>query len=246
MAAIHATVGDRLVAARRATIEHLAWAAMRRGVDQEDGDHPERYRERDTEISRGRSGSKRQNRPMTETDLHIRSMRDDEFERVRRLEVAAFGGDESIGLLLDALRLSWAWEPELSIVAERDSRICAHVLFTRAILDAPDRLVEVLVLSPVGVRPDLHHQGIGTALISEALGQIAVQRQEPAIFLEGNPKYYARFGFESACAIGFRRPSLRTPEPAFQVLRLSSFDGMVSGTLVYPDAFWRTDSVGLR
>ena len=112
-----------------------------------------------------------------------------------------------------------------------------HVLFTRALLDAPDRLVEVLVLSPVGVRPDLHGQGIGTTLISEALRQIALQRQEPAIFLEGNPKYYARSGFESAMRDWFSPPSLRTPEPAFQVLRLPPFDGTVSGTLVYPDAF---------
>ena len=183
---------------------------------------------------------------MTEPAVQIRTMRDDEFNAVRRLEVAAFGGDESIGVLLDELRSSWAWEPELSIVAERNSEIYAHVLFTRAILDAPNELVEVLVLSPVGVRPDLQHQGIGTAMITEALNQIVDDRPEPAVFLEGNPKYYARFGFEPACSIGFRRPSLRIPEPAFQVFRLPTFHALLSGTLVYPDAFWRTDSVGLR
>ena len=134
----------------------------------------------------------------------------------------------------------------MSIVAERNSEICAHVLFTRAILDAPSELVEVLVLSPVGVRPDLQHQGIGTAMITQALNRIVDDRPEPAVFLEGSPKYYARFGFESACSIGFRRPSLRIPEPAFQVFRLPTFDASLSGTLVYPDAFWRTDSVGLR
>ena len=99
-------------------------------------------------------------------------------------------------MLLDALRASWAWDPELSIVAELNSRICAHVLFGRAVLDAPSELVDVLVLSPVGVRPDLQHQGIGTAMISQALNQIVRARPEQAIFLEGNPKYYARFGFE--------------------------------------------------
>lgn len=173
-------------------------------------------------------------------------MLDDEFDVVRRLEVAAFGGQESIGVLLEALRASWAWEPELSIVAERGSEICAHVLFTRAILDAPDRLVDVLVLSPVGVLPDLQRQGIGTALITDALALIARSRSEPAVFLEGSPAYYSRFGFEPAGSIGFRRPSLRIPEPAFQVFRLPNFAASLSGTLVYPDAFWRTDSVGLR
>jgi putative acetyltransferase len=188
----------------------------------------------------------RQNRPMTESALRIRAMRHDEFEDVRRLEVSAFSGDESIGALLDELRSSWAWVPELSFVAEQNSDVCAHVLFTRAILDAPNRLVDVLVLGPAGVRPQLHRQGIGTALISQALNEIAAERPEPAVFVEGDPRYYARFGFEPACSIGFRRPSSRIPEPAFQVFRLPSFDESLTGTLVYPDAFWRTDSVGLR
>ena len=104
----------------------------------------------------------------------------------------------------------------------------------------------VLVLSPVGVRPDLHRQGIGSAMITQALGLIAGTRPEPAVFLEGDPAYYRRLGFEAAGTYGFRRPSLRIPEPAFQVFRLPSFDATLSGTLVYPDAFWRTDSVGLR
>ncbi len=188
----------------------------------------------------------RQTPSMSESAVNVRSMRDDEFELVRALEVAAFGDDESIGVLLDALRASWAWVPELSFVAERDGEICAHVSFTRAILDAPERLVDVLVLSPVGVLPELQHQGIGSTMITQALTIVESTRTEPAVFLEGNPLLYTRFGFEPACAIGFRRPSLRTPEPAFQVFRLSAFDESLRGTLVYPDAFWRTDSVGLR
>ena len=83
-------------------------------------------------------------------------------------------------------------------------------------------------------------------MITQALGLIAGTRPEPAVFLEGDPAYYRRLGFEAAGTYGFRRPSLRIPEPAFQVFRLPSFDATLSGTLVYPDAFWRTDSVGLR
>lgn len=183
---------------------------------------------------------------MNQSGVVIRTMGDDEFDAVRRLEVEAFGGDESIGVLLDALRASWSWEPDLSLVAEREGEISAHVLFSRAILDAPDELRDVLVLSPVGVRPALHNQGIGTAMITQALELIRSSRSEPAVFLEGSWRFYPRFGFESACAIGFRRPSRRIPERAFQVLRLPTFDASLSGTLVYPDAFWRTDSVGLR
>jgi putative acetyltransferase len=173
-------------------------------------------------------------------------MRDDEFDEVKRLQVAAFGEDESLATLMDALRASWAWEPGLSFIVEQGEELVAHLMFTRAILDAPKSLVDVLVLSPVGVRPDLHGQGIGSAMIREALNQVAQTRTEPAVFLEGHWDYYSRFGFDGACPLGFRRPSLRTPEPAFQVFRLPNFTDELSGTLVYPDAFWRTDSVGLR
>ncbi|HEY4610572.1 MAG TPA: hypothetical protein VIH06_15255, partial [Ilumatobacteraceae bacterium] len=74
-------------------------------------------------------------------------MRTDEFEHVRGLAVAAFGGDASIGVLLDELRSSWAWDDELSFVAEVDGSLVGQVLYTHAFLDAPSRLVDVLVLS---------------------------------------------------------------------------------------------------
>ena len=70
--------------------------------------------------------------------------------------------------------------------------------------------------------------------------------QEPAIFLEGSPGYYRRFGFEAAGSAGFRRPSLRIPEPAFQVRTFASYEPWMTGTLVYPEAFWELDCVGLR
>lgn len=167
-----------------------------------------------------------------------------EFDKMRAVSVAAFD-DESIGALLDELQASWVWSDELCFVAERDGEIVGQVLYTRSILDAPERLVEVLVLSPVGVRPDLHGQGLGSQLIVESLRAIE-SRSEPAVFLEGNPIYYERFGFVPAGELGFRKPSLRIPDAAFQVRPQPGFDAGLSGTLVYADPFWTTDSVGLR
>jgi len=177
-------------------------------------------------------------------DLTVRVMLPDEFEEMRAISVAAFD-DESIGDLLDALRASWGWRDELSWVAVQDDEIVAQVLYTLSILDAPERLVEVLVLSPVGVRPDLHGTGIGTQLINQSLVPME-QRSEPAVFLEGNPRYYERFGFVAAGPRGFIKPSVRIPDVAFQVRGLPELSDSVSGQLVYQDAFWLTDSVGLR
>jgi predicted N-acetyltransferase YhbS len=40
---------------------------------------------------------------------------------------------------------------ELCFVAEQDEQLVGQVLYTRALLDAPQRLISVLVLSPIGV-----------------------------------------------------------------------------------------------
>jgi putative acetyltransferase len=172
-------------------------------------------------------------------------MRPDEFEQVRDLSQRAFGNDPSIGELLDALRASWAWVDQLSFVAELDGELVGHVLYTHAWLDAPAQLIDVLVLSPVGVGPDLQRRGIGTQLITTTLGGMR-SRPEPLVFLEGHPSYYPRFGFERAGQLGFVAPSLRIPADAFMTYRLPSYEPTMTGTLVYPDAFWRCDAVGLR
>jgi putative acetyltransferase len=179
------------------------------------------------------------------SELQVRVMVRDEFTAMRSLAIAAFHDDDHIGALLDALRASWAWEDGLSFVAELGGEIVGQVLYTHATLDAPGRLVDVLVLSPIGVRPDLQGRGIGSRLVRETLAMMAV-RPEPLVFLEGSPAYYPRFGFRPGDELGFVRPSVRIPGPAFMVYPLPSHEAWMTGALVYPDAFWRTDSVGLR
>ena len=178
-------------------------------------------------------------------DLSVRVMRADEWADTRAVCVAAFDNDPSIGELLDVLRASWSWHDDLAFVVLRDNEIVAMVLFSSAFVDAPDRIVPVLVLSPVGVRPDLQRQGIGDALIRHALAALAT-RPEPLVFLEGIPSYYPRFGFRLAGEMGFTAPSVRIPHRAFMAYPLPNYEPSLRGALVYPDAFWRADAVGLR
>ncbi len=118
-------------------------------------------------------------------------------------------------------------------------------MFTPSLLDAPRRLVPVQVLSPIGVMPACQNRGIGTALIHRGV-ELLADRGVPLVFLEGDPAYYSRFGFEPAAKHGFRKPSLRIPDAGFQVLRLPAYEPWMTGTLVYSEAFWRHDLVGLR
>jgi putative acetyltransferase len=176
----------------------------------------------------------------------VREERPEDRDAVADVHRLAFGTHgTTVVRLVEDLRVSLVAEEGLSLVAEDEGRLIGHVLFTRSRLDAAKRLVDVQVLSPVGVLPARQRQGVGTALIRDALDVLA-KRLVPLVFLEGSPEYYPRFGFRPARAYGFRPPSLRIPDPAFQVRLLSAYEPWMTGTLVYRDAFWEHDVVGRR
>jgi putative acetyltransferase len=133
----------------------------------------------------------------------------------------------------------------MSTVATEGDRVVGHVMLSAGRLDAPQRLVDVYVLSPLGVLPTHQRRGIGRRLIAESL-KIADEMAVPLVFLEGDPSYYGTRGFKRADLLGFRSPSLRIPEAAFQVALQSAYEPWMTGTLVYSETFWELDVVGLR
>jgi putative acetyltransferase len=176
--------------------------------------------------------------------MDIRSERAADAVAVSELHTAAFGHDGLVSRLVDTLRATPAALAPLSFVGCVSGEVAGHVLLSTSRLDAPARLVDVYVLSPLGVLPRFQRRGIGTALIRHALAEAAASA--PLVFLEGDPAYYGRRGFRRADALGFRSPSLRIPPPAFQVARMPSYEPWMTGTLVYSDPFWALDCVGLR
>ena len=175
----------------------------------------------------------------------IREERPADREQVRLLQTAAFADEGEVGRLVDALREGLTASNGLSLVAADGDAVVGHAMFTRSLLDAPTRLVEVQVLSPIGVLPDRQRAGIGSALVKRGL-DILDGRGVPLVFLEGSPVYYSRFGFVAGAEMGFRKPSLRIPDAAFQVKPLHAYEPWMTGTLVYSQTFWDLDMVGLR
>jgi len=179
--------------------------------------------------------------------MHLRMEQRPDRAAVRRLHLAAFGDHgQVVADLVDALRHEVTGDGALSLLAEDPhGNVVGHVMFTRSLLDAPRRLVEVQVLSPVAVLPERQGQGTGAALIKAGL-DVMIEHSVPVVFLEGDPGYYSRLGFSAGAEQGFRKPSLRIPDAAFQALRLSDHEPWMTGTLVCSETFWRHDAVGLR
>ena len=179
--------------------------------------------------------------------MQIREERRDDADSVAELHRDAFGGDHGavVAALVADLRAFADSGSGLSLVAEENGAAAGHVMFSPGLLDAQARLVPIQILSPVGVRPPSQGKGIARALIRRGL-EILSQRAVPAVFLEGDPGYYGRLGFVAATPLGFRKPSLRIPDAGFQVMTLPAYESWMTGTVVYPDAFWRHDVVGIR
>jgi putative acetyltransferase len=184
--------------------------------------------------------------PTTLGRVDVRAEETSDWSAVRSLHLVAFEGHgQVVANLVDDLRAAVTRGEGLSLVAVEGDQIVGHVMFSPSLVDAPKRLVPVQVLSPIGVVPACQKQGVGTRLILRGL-ELLVERNVPLVFLEGARAYYSRFGFDLAADHGFRKPSLRIPDEAFQVLRLPAYESWMRGTLVYSDAFWRHDLVGLR
>jgi putative acetyltransferase len=146
---------------------------------------------------------------------------------VHAVHECAFGRPDE-ARVVDEVRETPAFVPELSLVAEED---VGHVLLSYTKLEDRD----VLLLGPIGVLPNRQRQGIGSALVVEGL-RLAEARGEPLVLLEGSPAYYSRFGFRLAGELGIEAPP-GAPAQYFQVRTLAAYTPELRGRVTYPPAF---------
>ena len=163
----------------------------------------------------------------------VRPEQGDDFEAVAVVVEAAFG-DPLVAQLVENIRTSDRYVPELALVAVEEEKVVGHTMLSYATL-VGDEDQEVLQLSPVAVIPARQRDGIGGALIRAGI-EGAKARHEPLVVVLGSPLYYQRFGFEPC-----RRYAIEPPEPemepAFMVLPLADFDKRYHGRVVFPPAF---------
>jgi predicted N-acetyltransferase YhbS len=121
--------------------------------------------------------------------------------------MSAFGqrqGQEIVELVNGMLEDETA-KPLLSLVAEKDGKLVGHILFTTARLQPENQESSIRILAPLAVSSDVQGEGIGGALIKEGLKQLAESGVD-LVFVLGHPRYYPRFGFQTAALFGFEAP----------------------------------------
>jgi putative acetyltransferase len=165
--------------------------------------------------------------------MRLRAERADDHPAITRVTTAAFGSERE-ARMIDAIRSSDGFVPEVSLVAEVDGRIVGHVILSYVGLEGADR--RVLELGPMSVKPERQRAGIGSALVREAL-RGAEARGEPLVLVLGHPSYYPRFGFRPAAELRIHPPDQGIPAKAFMAIALSAYDPDLRGRVIFPPAF---------
>lgn len=170
--------------------------------------------------------------------MRIRTETKNDFKHVFNLNYTAFGNRDDEAKLVEQIRFSDGFIPELSIVAEAQGDIVGHLMLSKAKLTNEVGDKEVIVLAPVAVLPEFQKKGIGSKLIKEGLKR-AKKEGYGLVFLIGHPDYYPKFGFQPARAHGMELTQYQVPDDVFMVCELT--DGELEnsgGELHYPKAFF--------
>jgi putative acetyltransferase len=165
----------------------------------------------------------------------VRAEKPEDAKAIRQINKLAFDQPDEANLV-EALRRSPKFDPELSRVFDKDGEIVGHILFSPAEIKTTSRTVPVLVLGPMSVHPDHQRHGIGERLINRGL-EVARKRGHKAVVLVGHAEYYPRFGFRPASGFGIESP-FPTPDENFMALELE--DGALNeaeGMMEYPPEF---------
>ena len=142
-------------------------------------------------------------------NMRIRQEQPSDYKAVFALIEEAFRNEEYSDhhehFLVERLRKSDAFVPELSLVAEANDQIVGHILLTRISIGKNTKQNDSLALAPVSVLPLYQNKGVGGKLIMEA-HRIAAELGFRAVILLGHKNYYPRFGYKPAHEYGIELP----------------------------------------
>lgn len=179
------------------------------------------------------------------TTLRLRPEGPADTDPVRRVLAAAFARPDVLAPpevgLVDELRDTDAWIPELAMVAEYGGEVVGYALFTRVRIHHDGGTAPVLALGPVAVAPHRQRVGHGTAVVQAGL-DAATELGERLVVVLGDPAFYRRFGFTRADRMGLTSPwsGLGDPWQALVLPPSTSGEGPVPcGEVLFPPPWSR-------
>ena len=176
----------------------------------------------------------------------IRQEKETDYNEVFSLTELAFRSleisDHTEQFLVERLRKSDAFIPELSLVAEMDNKIVGYILLTKLIIRTDNAEIPSLSLAPISVHPDFQRKGIGGMLINK-VHFIARELGFQSVILVGHPDYYPRFGYRKASEFGVSFP-FDAPDDACMAMELSENAlKNANGVVEYPKEFWEQNHI---
>lgn len=162
-------------------------------------------------------------------NISIRTECVKDYHQIAEVNARAFYRDSFIDevVLVDILRRSEYFDPELSLVAENNGRIVGHALFNPYRMRLQGQPIQAVLLAPIAVHPDYQRQGIGKVLMDEGHRRIH-EKGYAFSFLYGHDSYYPRFGYQTkmfgTCHLIFERSRIAYPPVELVERQVNSAD----------------------
>ena len=151
---------------------------------------------------------------MTNSNITIRPEEHKDYKSIASLILRSFreGTDYSDGTdiiaLVEEIRDSKYYIPELSFVAELDGKVVGHFLFSHFPLSPTEKGghgdgvdSEIVMLAPVSVHADYFRQGVGSSMLKMGIEKVK-EAGYKGITVEGNYKFYNKVGFRTSSEFG--------------------------------------------
>ncbi len=172
-------------------------------------------------------------------DITIRPETHKDYKNIISLVLRSFreGTDYSDGTdiiaLIEEIRDSEYYIPELSFVAERKGEVVGHFLFSRFPLSKTQGgehmgTDDIVMLAPVSVHAGHFHEHIGFTMLSLGIQKVK-EHGFKGITVEGDYHFYNRVGFRTSSEFGIYPTSgIPMDEPRCMMCRETS-DGALKG-----------------
>lgn len=141
---------------------------------------------------------------MTSNNILIRQEQPSDYPQVFSVLELAFNRTDEANLV-NSLRKSDQFIPELSLVAEINGKIVGQIVYTKIEIHQGQECFESIALAPLSVRPDFQKLGVGSSLIHTSLSR-ATELNYNSVIVLGHELYYPKFGFTATERWGIKAP----------------------------------------